>query len=271
MSVRGLRIAIVVFLGSSILMGCSSEKFPIDTVAVIGNKVVTEEQIKSEIAERNIAIKIREKLSKQNPASSIAFKDVLLQTLNIKEEDLSKEQKRYIEAIERSTVLPLTGNDAFNILVRKEVLYQMAYKEGYEVSEERALQVLKEGDEQTKEMFVNDEESLGSFNETLIIQDEVVREYGFESWNAYQENRADKLAQGMTINLAKNRFKDLIEKKLPNHDLTGIDKIMTKDNAWEDYTEFLLTGEKIKIIDGRYYVKLYGEPWSNGEMDLSSK
>lgn len=271
MSIRSIFIAIVVFLGLGILIGCSSEKFLMDTIAVIGDKVITEEQIKNEIAERNIAIKILEKLYQQNQSDIIAPKDDLLQTLNMKEEDLSKEQKRYIEARERSAILPLTENEAFNILLREEVLYQVALKQGYEVSQQRALQVLEESDEQSKRNAANDESTFKSYNEALKIQDEVVREYGFETWSSYQENRADKLAQAMTINLMKNRFKDSIEEKLPNSALTGIDKIIAIDNAWEDYTEFLLNGEKIKIVDNKFYVKLYGEAWSYGEMNLSSK
>lgn len=55
---KSLLIVIVIFLVSSILMGCSTEKYPIHTVAVIDDKVIMEEQIKNEIVERNIAIKI---------------------------------------------------------------------------------------------------------------------------------------------------------------------------------------------------------------------
>lgn len=267
MSKRNFVITIVFFLVSSILMGCSSEKYPIDTVAIIGDEVITEEQIKNEIVERNISIGILEKFKQQsNPASSIAPKDAILQMLNIKEEGLNKEQNRYIQARERA-IMPLTENESFNNLLREKVLYQVANKQGYEVSQESALQSLEEGDEQTKEIALKYEKTLQSYNQALRDQDEVVRKYGFESWNAYQKHRSDKLAQAMTINLIKNNFIRLIEKKLPN----GNDKIFAKDNAWEDYTEFLLKGKKSKVINDKYFVQFYGEPWSYGEIVLSSK
>jgi hypothetical protein len=268
---RSMLIAIIVILSLAILIGCSSEKLPMATVAVVGDKVITNEQIKEEIAERNIAIKIVEKLNQGNPIESIDPKEALLEALNIEEKDLSKAQKRFIEASERSQILPLIENEAFNILLRDEVLYQAAIKQGYEVSQQKVLQVLEESVEQSKTVVANDENALKSYNEALAIQDEVVKEYGFESWNAYQENRVEKLAQAMTINHMKNKFRDSIKVKRQEPPLMGFDKIIANDNAWEDYTEFLLNNQKIKIIDNSFHVKLYGEPWNYGEIDLSSK
>jgi hypothetical protein len=268
---RSVVIAIIVILSLVILMGCSSEKLPMATVAVVGDKVITKEQIKEEVTERNIAIKIVEKLNQRNPIESITPKDALLEALNIEEKDLSKAQKRFIEASERSQILPLIENEAFNILLRDEVLYQAAIKQGYEVSQQKVLQVLEESVEQSKTVVANDENALKSYNEALAIQDEVVKEYGFESWNAYQENRVEKLAQAMTINHMKNKFRDSIKVKRQEPPLMGFDKIIANDNAWEDYTEFLLNNQKIKIIDNSFHVKLYGEPWNYGEIDLTSK
>jgi len=270
MSRRSLSI-IVVVLFCSILMGCSSEKFPIDTVAVVGGKAITEEQIKNEIVERNIAIRMMEKLSEQNPSSSRSPKSILLQAMNIKEEDSIKEQKRYIESLERSTFSPLTENEAFNSLLRQEVLYLVACKQGYEVSQERALKVLKEGDEQTELAVVNDEKALERYHDALIIEDEVIRKFGFESWDAYQKNRSYKLSQAMSINFMRGKFKGVFDEKLQNTAPMGSDEIIAEANAWDDYTEFLLKGAKSKLVNDKYKLQLYGEPWGYGELNLGSK
>lgn len=247
--------------------GCGNEQYPKDVVAVVNGEIISEKEIDKEITERKMVIAFGNILSTIQPGS-LTPKDALLEGLNINEEDLSPDQIRYIESRERTTTKLLSNNEALNILIRKEVLYQEALKEGYEVSVDEAKQILEESKQSTAEMLINDQEAQKQ-REILEASKKIYNQFGFQSEEDYLNQRIDKTAQALTINRMKNQFNNVITNKLNN--VNGFQMEVERQNAWDDYGEYLLKKAKIKILNNEYSIEIYGEPWSYGTLDLKTK
>lgn len=265
MKIRGLLISLILFL--AFLTGCANEKYPENVVAVVNGKTITSEEIEQELTERKISIAIRNKLNSLEP-NILTPKEVLIQLLNIPEKELNPEQIRYLKSIERATTKLLSNNEAFNILLRKEVIYQEALKHGHEISIDKAKQILEESNIMTNEAVKGDEAALKKQNVIMEHLKQIYKQYGYNSEKDYLNQRIKKTAETMTINRMQSQFEKVIADKLPETDRyqTSIDI----SNAWNDYGEFLLDKAKIKILNQEYSIELYGNPWIHGLLDLEN-
>lgn len=256
-------IALIIAL--SILVGCAEKKYPQNAVA-LGNGVIIKEQvIEKEITERKMGIAIGEKIRLLEP-NSLTLKEAIIQSLNVSEDELNPRQIRYIESIERSTTKLLNNNEAFNILLREEVFYQEAVRQGHEVSVDKAKQILEESNKVSNETLSGDEEALRKQNEIIKYITEIYKQYGFESEEDYLNQRIDKTAQAITIGRMKNQFDRVMADRLPQSD--SYQKSIDISNAWDDFGEFLIDKAKVKVLNTEYSVELYGKPWSYGLLDL---
>ncbi len=261
-------LVIALVLCFAILAGCTDKQYPENVVAVVKGQTITTEEIAQELTEREMFIEISKTLYNLEPNFTTP-KEALIQSLNITEEELSPEQVRYLESVERSTTKLINYNEAFNILLREAVLYQEAVKNRYEASIDDAKLILDESNKVSNDALLGDEEALRKQNEIMKSANEIYKKYGFESEEDYLNQRIDKTAQAMTINRMKNRFNKVITDKLPLTDSYQIRVDIS--NAWDDYGEFLLDRVKVKIINPEYSVELYGKPWNYGALDLKSE
>lgn len=256
---------IALIIAVSILVGCAEKKYPENAVALVNGVIIKEQEIKKEITERKMAIAIGEKI-RSLESNSLTPKEAIIQSLNISEDELNPEQIRYIESIERSTSKLLNNNEAFNILLREEVFYQEAVKQGHKVSVDETKRILEEGNKVSNEALSGDEEALRKQNEIIKYINEIYKQYGFESEEDYLNQRIDKTAQAITISRMKNQFDRLMADRIPQSD--SYQKSIDISNAWDDYGEFLIDKAKVKVLNTEYSVELYGKPWSYGLLDL---
>lgn len=256
-------IAILIFV--SILVGCAEKKYPEDAVAIVNGVIIKEQQIEKEITERKMSIAIGEKIRSLEP-NSLTIREAVILSLNISEDELNPEQIRYIDSRERSLTKSLNNNEAFNILIREEVLYQEAVRQGHEVSVDEAKRILEEINKASNESLNGDEESLRKHNEIVKHITEIYNQYGFESEEDYLNQRIDKTAQAIAISRMKNQFDRVMGDKLPESD--GFQLSIDISNAWDDYGEFLIDKAKIKGINTGYSIELYGNPWNYGLLNL---
>jgi hypothetical protein len=265
MKIRRFFVKILILSLAAFLAGCADEKYPENVVAVVNGKTITAEQVEQELTERKMFIAITNKLYSLE-SNSLTMKEALIQSLNITEDELNPEQIRYLESRERSTTKILNSNEAFNILLREEVLCQEAAKHGYEASIDEAKRILEESKKVSNETLDGDEEALKKHNEIIRYANEIYMQYGFESEEDYFSQRLDKTVQAITISRMNNQFNRAMADKLPQPD--SFQKSIDLSNAWDDYGEFLLNKAKVKVLNTEYSLKLYGKPWSYGVLDL---
>lgn len=257
MKVRKSFLVLLILLLAT-LTGCGNKQYPSDVVAVVNGKTISEKDIEKELTEREIT---RAFLS-GSELNNKTFKENIIEALYASEKDLTTDQIRYIKSVERKTTKELSRNEAFNILLREEILYQEALKKGYEVSTDQARQILEESRKSTEELLKNDSEVVDYINK-------IYKQFGFQSEEDYFNQRIEKTAQALTINKMKNKFNEAIINKLPEAD--GMQMKINKENAWDDYGEHLLKKVKVKILNEEYTIEFYGEPWNYGTLDLKLK
>lgn len=264
MNIRKITV-ITLIIVVSILVGCAEKKYPENAIALVNGAIINEQDIKKEITERKMVIAIGEKIRSLKP-NSLTTKEAIIQSLNITEDELNPEQIRYIESIERSTSKLLNNNETFNILLREEVYYQEAVKQGHEVSVDETKRILEESNKVSNEALNGDEEELRKQIEIIKYIAEIYKQYGFESEEDYLNQRIDKTAQAISINRMKNQFNRVMFDRLPQSD--SYQNSIDISNAWDDYGEFLIDKAKVKVLNTEYNAELYGKSWSYGLLDL---
>lgn len=251
----------------STLVGCSDQKYPENTIAVINNQIISTDMTKAEINDREISLEISHKM-KELWASENAQtpKEIMLSAWGVIEKDLNKGQSRYLNYL-NSQEKPLSESEAFNKVAREQVLYEKAVKGGFLVTDERARKSQIEGDEVTRKVMNEREEDKAKYAAALRIEDEVFKKYGFDSRVDYWDEHSPIAAKASTIQFMKNEF-DKKTKQL-NPKLDGLNSSLIEQNAWEDYTEYLLKKSKIEVFMDKYTVEFTGEAWTHGDLDLS--
>ena len=248
------------------LSGCAHEKYPENAIAVINKTVVTEEQVNNLIRERELYIKIMKKYMEEPDAQIITPAEGMLIALDTTEKQLNAEQKRYYEYLKKRSI-PMTENEAFNKAVRDEVLYQEAVKQGFEVAEEKALEILKASDAESLKTASNSPEELKEYERHLNIESEVLKEYGFQTREDYWYVwHLPESAKASSINMMKEHFIDKVARIYPN--LPEYEREIMEHNAWEDYTEYLIRDyTKIKSLNPTYSLSFTGQDWQHGRWD----
>lgn len=260
-------LLICILLIISMIAGCSDQKYPQTTVAVVKDMIITEEMIQAELMEKQISLEMGKKLAELGPSEQEQTpKEIMLMALGIEEGDLSADQKRYLDYLQARTKL-LSENEAFNKVIREEVLYQQAVKQGFLVTEDRAKKVLEESDDVTREQMSQTEDK-EKYEKYIQHENEIFKEYGFESREGYWLKwHLAETAQGSTIQLMKNEFEKKIQEVKPN--LDGYPLMIEQYNAWEDYTEYLLKKSKTEIVIDKYVLEFKGKEWLYGEWDFT--
>ena len=177
---------------------------------------------------------------------------------------LSEDEKRLIHRQLRWVVRRLDYLE-FNELVRQRVLYQDAVRNGHQVSVDEARQMQKESDELSQSMLDREGEPEG-YLEYMKLEKEI---YGYHSRGQWQESRLPQKAESASISRLQQRFNDKLGLQHP--DIYGWDFARFSENAWEDYTEYLVRQADIEIRKGGFELEFFGEEWPHGRWDLREK
>lgn len=259
-----VRMGVILLMTASLLVGCGTQSYPENVVAVVNGETITQEEIKDVITERKLSNDMYDVMQSLRGESSMSQKEAMMQSFGIKEQEMTPVQKRFFEGVERSSTKMLTENEALNVLLVEEVLYQEATKQGHDVSVERAKEVLEESKKITQETLAQSKDALEEYNNYLEKTASIYHQYGFASEDDYLNQRIDRTARSMAINTMYPEFNRVIADKLPNTDLPQ----MEQANAWVDYGEFLLDKAKVKILKPEFKIEHYGESWSHGKLKL---
>lgn len=262
---KRVRLSLISLLAMFLLAGCGSEKHPENVIAVVNGKYITVEDVERELMVRELSIEIYDALNQIYEIDD--QREVLLEGFGLKEGELTPEQERYFEDLERSTTKKLTENEAFNILLREEVLYQEAVKFGHDVTEDWVKNALEESQKINLEVIETNEESKEFYNKYVEVSTEIYNKYGFASEEDYLNQRVDRLVYSMATNGLQFQFNNAMADKITYSHLEQIELA----NAWGDYGEYLIDKAKVKILKPEFSIEKYGQPWNYGDLDLKSQ
>jgi len=246
-------------------LGKDNSYYPKNTVGVVEGTIIRNNyEIASELRERELQSAMVAKMlelfsegQKKRPGEIMAF------FLEIEEKDFDAEQKRYIAYVEMKQRV-LTPNEAFNVIMREEALYQEAVKRGYLMTEDEAREILQQSDVVTAQQMEEDPESEEKYAELLRYENELLGEIGFESRETYWYwYHAPMTAKASTITRLQDKFKNKIQVMYPN--LEGYDLWVKQENLWQDYAEYLLKKKNAKAVTDKYTLEFTGEEWKYGE------
>ncbi|NMA67967.1 MAG: hypothetical protein GX958_00905 [Desulfitobacterium sp.] len=261
---KWVRLFVISLLGMVLLIGCGSEKHPENVIAVVNGKYITVEDVERELMVRELFIEIYDALNQIYEIDD--QREALLEGFGLKEGELTPEQERYFEDLERSTTKKLTENEAFNILLREEVLYQEAVRFSHDVTEDWVKEVFAESDEINREVIESDEESKEFYNKYVEVSTEIYNKYGFASEEDYFSQRVDRLVYNMATNKLQFQFENAMADKITDSHFWQIELA----NAWGNYSEYLIDKAKVKILKPEFSFEKYGQPWNYGDLDLKS-
>ncbi|MGI6435285.1 MAG: hypothetical protein ACOX0F_07990 [Syntrophomonadaceae bacterium] len=264
-SKRIFYLIILAFLSCTCLAGCSShlQESPPDTVALVNNQAITTQDIEDEVIIRKIGVKMAKLLREDHASIPETQTEAFLRALGRTEDELSGDEKQYLSGRERSSIdQPINMNLIFNLTVREEVLYQEAVKQGHMVSQIEAQKVQKLVNE------VSDQAGAQEYNRIKAGETAILKEFGFNSRNDYEEWLLPRTARHLTIRSMQNQFDRIIAEQYPQ--LSAIPLMILQCNAWEDYTEFLLKQSSLDIKQANYVLDYYAKPWESGKLDLKS-
>jgi hypothetical protein len=247
-------------------LSADNSYYPRNTVGVVdGTLIRSNHEVALKLRERELqsamAAKMLELFSegkRKTPGETMAL------ALGIEEKDFNAEQKRYIAYMEMKE-RTLTPNEVFNVIMREEALYQEAVKLGYLMTEDEAREILQQSNAITAQEMEKNPESKEKYAELLRYEDELLRDIGFESREAYWYSyHAPLTAKAAAITRLQNEFRKKIQVMYPN--LEGYDLWVKQENLWQDYAEYLLKKKKAKAVTDKFTLDFTGEEWMYGDV-----
>ena len=180
---------------------------------------------------------------------------------------MSPEEKRYYLRVKHQSEMKGDKNEAFNRLVREEVLYQEAIKAGYKVSIDEARQRYQEIEtlsQQSLKEALKDAKAKEEIERQQEIEKKSQECMGFTSPEALTEYRVQRLMRTMPISRLREKFKADWGNKHP--EIHGEELRYMVENRWEDYTNELLHQADIRIKDKDLEV-IYGYASNDGALE----
>jgi len=214
-----------------------------ETVALVNGQPITKEALEKE----SLKMKIIAEMRLQSGTVSI---DDFLKQSGRDWTKMSPEEKRYYLRVKRQSEMTGDKKEAFNRLVREEVLYQEAVKAGYKVSIDEARQRYQEIESLnrgTLEESLQTEKAREEIARLKGIEKKFMELMGFTSEEELIEYRVQGLIRTMPISRLREKFKVDWGNKHP--DIGGDEFRYMVENSWEDYTNELLRKADILIKD----------------------
>lgn len=232
-----------------------------EVLVTINDVDITAEDVRMELENRYFQKRMVEEIGKVTDDPFVSPKDQFLRILEKNESELDDSEQRYYDRLARRdlSVIP-SVTEAFNEVLRKEILY---YEAGYHrapMTEEEMLQAIEEGEASMEaQIEMMDEEEAEETSILMEIQDDIAREFGYESFSDRQRSNLDLIAKSTTV----NRFKADFEQDMLRRDFDKSQFALTihVENLWEDYGEFLMEKAEIENLHEELEIIYYGEEW----------
>ncbi len=232
-----------------------------EVLATVNDVDITVEDVRMELENRYFQKRMVEEIGKVTDDPFVSPKDQFLRILEKNESELDDSEQRYYDRLARRdlTVIP-SVTEAFNEVLRKEILY---YEAGYHrapMTEEEMLQAIEEGEASMEARIeMMDEDEAEEFAELKELQDEIAREFGYDSFFDRQESNLGLIAKSTTV----SRFKADFEQDMLRRDFDKSQFALTihVENLWEDYGEFLMEKAEIENLHEELEIIYYGEEW----------
>ncbi|MBE3573680.1 MAG: hypothetical protein IMW95_12175 [Moorella humiferrea] len=212
-------------------------------VAFVNGQPITKEALEKEMLKMQLIAEMRV----QSGTVSI---DEFLKNSGRDWSKMSPEEKRYYLRAKRQSEMTGDENEAFNRLVREEVLYQEAVKEGYKVSKDEARQRYQEIEtlsQKTMKEALQDANLREDIERLQEIDKKFMELMGFTNKEDLTEYQVQKLMRTLPISLLKEKFKETWGNSHP--EIRGDEFRYAVENSWEDYTNELLRNADIRIKD----------------------
>jgi len=212
-----------------------------EAVALVNGQPITKGALEKEMLNMQLMAEMRV----QSGSVSI---DEFLKNSGRDWSKMSLEEKRYYLRVKRQSEMKGDKNEAFNRLVREEVLYQEAVKEGYKVSIDEARQRYQEIETLSQESLkeaLKDAKAKEEIERLQEVEKKFMELMGFTSPEALTEYRVQRLVRTMPISRLREKFKAGWGNKHP--EIRGDEFRYMVENRWEDYTDELLRRADIRI------------------------
>lgn len=214
-----------------------------EAVAIVNGQPISKESLEKEMLSMQFTAEMRI----QSGTVSI---DEFLKNSGRDWSEMSPEEKRYYLRAKRQSEMTGEKNEAFNRLVREEVLYQEAVKEGYKVSIDEARQRYQEIETLSRETLkeaLKDAKTKEEIERLQEVEKRFMELMGFTSPEALTEYRVQRLMRTMPISRLREKFKADWGNKHP--EIRRDEFRYMVENRWEDYTNELLRKADIRIKD----------------------
>lgn len=251
-----LVVGLLLLLG---LVACSNNTSGNDVVAVVNGREITLQEIRQEIREREVSLQMSRRVQQlsgedeeNNSFNPQDYIEQYIRNIGLDPSSLTEDEKRYFRRMRRS-MAPLDENQAFNLLLRREVLYQEAKRQGFDVSLEEARKLLEEVDEMSEKSYKRE----GSWEKVLELEKEAWQALGYRSREEWKESRIPRIARSVAIKRLKENFASKLGERYP--EVRGFEFEVLRENAWEDYTEKLIRRANIKIKRDGFEITFYGK------------
>lgn len=229
-------------------------------VALVNGEKITLREVERVIREGEVGLQMASRLRELEPGPSPEQIDAakLAAALGLDPGAMSEEEARFYRRLERELErrkrLP-DRNEAFNQLVRETVLYQEAVRRGLGVSLAEARELQQQVDEASRKIY----EREGRWQEVLKLEQEGWQALGYRSREEWKEAVLPAIARDASIKRLKDWFEERLAASHP--ELQGVGFLVLKENAWEDYTEYLLRRAQIHIQGEGFSLEFYGAAW----------
>ncbi|CEP66837.1 Transcription factor AP-2, C-terminal [Moorella glycerini] len=215
-----------------------------EVVALVNGQPITKEALEKEMLRMQLTAEMRIQ------SGSVSNIDEFLKNSGRDWSKMSPEEKRYYLRAKRQSEMTGDKNEAFNRLVREEVLYQEAVKEGYKVSIDEARQRYQEIETLSQESLkeaLKDAKAKEEIERLQEVEKKFMELMGFTSPEVLTEYRVQSLMRTMPINRLREKFKAEWGNKHP--EIRGDEFRYMVENRWEDYTNEILHRADIRIKD----------------------
>ena len=245
---KNFRLVLMICIFTLMLTACSSstEKTENNAVAALVNgQEITMHDIQQKIAVQDVNLEMQKQVEKLLEDEGMRIPneqdqndiDDYLSHSGFDLSDMTKDEERYYNRTKRELKRNnsnLTKNEAFNLLVREEVLYQEARRQGLAIS----LKEARDKYQQLEERQLVGWENMDLRKEIEAIEDESAKRLGYNSREERMQDDLLDFQKRASRHSLSQWFQERLGKKLP--EVQNLQFRILAGNAWEDYTDFCL-------------------------------
>ena len=276
---KNFRLVLMICIFTLMLTACSSSTVKTENNAVaafVNGQEITMNDIQQKIAVQDVNLEMQKQVEKLLEDEGMRIPneqdqndiDDYLSHSGFDLSDMTKDEERYYNRTKRELKRNnsnLTKNEAFNLLVREEVLYQEARRQGLAIS----LKEARDKYQQLEERQLVGWENMDLRKEIEAIEDESAKRLGYNSREERMQDDLLDFQKRASRHSLSQWFQERLGKKLP--EVQNLQFRILAGNAWEDYTDYLLRQSGIEIKQDGLNVIYYGEEWQEDMLASSEQ